>query len=647
MSRPEVLLLSMPWAPLLEPSLGLGILKTRLQDDGILCRVCHLNIFLLKYLKDETYDRVGSLTTLNDFMFTSAFESGELAAEQIEQLQRMAGNTAGRQGPSGPPPVDASPSIDYVLRIRNEVIPKYLADCMKVVGESRATMVGFTCMYDQTLASLALASLIKQKYPEKLLVCGGYALEKPIGPQIIRCFPFVDVVAFGEGEDKISLLAEASVERSRLATIPGIMFRDGGGEIVTVPPSLTRVDLDKSPVPDYADFIGDLDRLKAEDQVEIVYETLPVESSRGCWWGEISHCTFCGIDDETMRYRFKSPERVKLLLATLQQRHGKKCFRFSDYILPRQYYKTLLPDLAEQPEKHELHWEMKSNIKYEEVQLMRRAGVRAVQPGIESFSSSVLKKMAKGVTGIQNVLTIKLLMQEDITVLYNILLGFPGDEPEDYREMCERIPLLYHLYPPHSFAPVLTTRYAPMQMDPHRFGITRPIVREPFYEIIFSRKYREEIGFDLNDYCYIFERPYEFSEECRHLYSILIYQISHWNAQLASREVRLSYEIVEDGIEFVDSRYQGEGTVTRFGVNHARVYAAMSHAIVSTSQLLADFADQLGPSTISEILTDFSRERLIYQEGLRIVGLAIPLAYYKRRAEAAQLQAQQSEAVLA
>lgn len=640
-SPPRVLLVSLPWAPLLEPSLGLGILKARLHEDGIACRVCHLNVFLLKYLKQETYDRVGMLYALDDFMFTNTLTSPEVAPEQLEQLERMAGHTAGRKGPSGRPPIEPSRLIEYALRIRNEVIPRYLEDCMRVVSASEATMVGFTCMYDQTIASLALAQLIKQRHPETLLVLGGYALEDPVGPQILRCFPFVDVVAFGEGEDKISRLAAASVERPRLADIPGIAFRDGAGDIRRVPPGPDRADLDQSPIPDYDDFLRDLERLQAEEQVEIVWETLPVESSRGCWWGEVSHCIFCGIDDETMRYRFKSADRVKVMLARLRERYRKEYFRFSDYILPRQYFKTLLPDLAALPDRYELHWEMKSNVKYEEVQLMRRAGVKAIQPGIESFSSAVLKRMAKGVTGIQNVLTIKLLMEADIAVYYNILLGFPGDEPQDYRDMCEQIPLLYHLYPPFSFAHVLTTRYAPLQTAPQRFGITRPIVHEPAYEMIFPRSYREAIGFDLNDYCYVFETPYEVSDACKALYTILVYQIKHWNDVRASREVRLSYEVGDAGIEFVDSRYHPELDVTRFGADHARVYDAISRAIVAVSQLEERFAGELEAATIREILRDFARERVIYREGARVIGLAMPAACYSRWA--AERQSEESD----
>ena len=35
-----------------------------------------------------------------------------------------------------------------------------------------------------------------------------------------------------------------------------------------------------------------------------------VETSRGCWWGERMHCTFCGLNGATMAYRSKSAPRA-------------------------------------------------------------------------------------------------------------------------------------------------------------------------------------------------------------------------------------------------------------------------------------------------------------------------------------------------
>src|ERR1041384_64890 len=149
-AKPSVLLLSMPWTAITEPSLGLAILKTQLTSERIACTISHLNLFLLKYMRASTYLGITNMYALNEFFFTRVFEE-TLAPAQLAELY---------------------------LRIRNEVIPKFLEDCLAVVAKSDATMVGFTCMFDQTIASLALAKLIREKFPNKMLVFGGYRSEE-------------------------------------------------------------------------------------------------------------------------------------------------------------------------------------------------------------------------------------------------------------------------------------------------------------------------------------------------------------------------------------------------------------------------------------------------------------------------------------
>lgn len=505
--RPRVLLLSMPWTMFLEPSLGLGILKAALEDAGIPNRVAHLNLLLLQYLRPESYEALSANYGLNDFRFTNVLQGVAVTPDQREALRAMLAETYGQVDLRARGEVDLARYVDFAFTCRDEIVPKFLADCLKVVDASDATLVGFTCMFDQTIASLALAKLIKAKHPDKLIVLGGYAVELPVGPMLLRAFPFVDAVCHGEGEEKIAALARASVDRARLADVRGLSFRTPAGDIRRTAPA-APIDLDMSPIPDYRDWFDDVARLAADHAVAIKTCDLPLESSRGCWWGQVSHCTFCGIDDETMRYRFKSPARTRQTLATLRDRHGISSFRFSDYILPRAYYATLLPELAKEEPPYVLHWEMKANVRSEDVRIMRRAGIDRVQPGIESFSTPVLRKMAKGVTGIQNVLTLWLLMEQEVTIFYNILYAFPGDDLEDYRDLCRRIPLLYHLTPPTTYVPVLTTRYAPMHTDPSRFGITPPLRADGRYHMIFSDDFRAETGFSLDQYCYVFERRY-------------------------------------------------------------------------------------------------------------------------------------------
>lgn len=72
-------------------------------------------------------------------------------------------------------------------------------------------------------------------------------------------------------------------------------------------------------------------------------------------------------------------------MAVLEERYALRQFRFSDYVLPHAYFRTLLPRLARLAPPYTLSCEMKSNTTLDRFALMRDAGFVEVQPGIESF----------------------------------------------------------------------------------------------------------------------------------------------------------------------------------------------------------------------------------------------------------------------
>src|SRR5439155_9938826 len=88
--------------------------------------------------------------------------------------------------------------------------------------------------------------------------------------------------------------------------IPGIVYRVAGQSVATGPAPLLR-HLDKLPVPDFGDYFRDLEQSTGG---AAVVPTLLLETSRGCWWGAKSHCTFCGLNGGMMAFRSKSAERA-------------------------------------------------------------------------------------------------------------------------------------------------------------------------------------------------------------------------------------------------------------------------------------------------------------------------------------------------
>ena len=106
-------------------------------------------------------------------------------------------------------------------------------------------------------------------------------------------------------------------------------------------------------------------------------------------------------------------------------------------ILDMGYFKDVIPELARVKNKPSIFFETKSNLSPEQVGALARAGVRKIQPGIESLSTPVLKLMRKGCTMLQNIQLLKSCAGAGIEPGWNLLYGFPGEDPESYREFME------------------------------------------------------------------------------------------------------------------------------------------------------------------------------------------------------------------
>jgi hypothetical protein len=130
----------------------------------------------------------------------------------------------------------------------------------------------------------------------------------------------------------------------------------------------------------------------------------------------------------------------------------------------------------------------------EQVRLLRSSGCSWLQPGIENLSTPVLKLMRKGVTSIQNIRLLKWAAELGVSLAWNMLAGFPGENPEDFAKMAAFIPSLAHLQPPiNECSLVRLDRYSPLYGTHKEMGYTnvRPVDSYaevyPFESTIVSR----------------------------------------------------------------------------------------------------------------------------------------------------------------
>jgi len=220
-------------------------------------------------------------------------------------------------------------------------------------------------------------------------------------------------------------------------------------------------------------------------------------TSRGCWWGERSHCTFCGLNGATMKYRSMSPEKALAQFNRLFKYYPKVSgFKSVDNTMPRKYLKTVFPRLR-QPSNARIFYEVRSDLKEPEMQILAEAGVLDIQPGIESLATSTLKLMGKGTNAFQNLRFLKHCLTYGVEPGWNLLIGFPGEEETIYQKYAVDIPLLAHLPPPMGVYPVRFDRFSPYYSQAKNYGLK--LKPYDFYSLVYPFSER-----DLEDLAYFF-----------------------------------------------------------------------------------------------------------------------------------------------
>jgi ribosomal peptide maturation radical SAM protein 1 len=404
-------------------------------------------------------------------------------------------------------------------------------------------VVGFTTTFHQTCACLAVAKRLKQLPDPPVVVFGGANCEGEMGLQLLESFPWIDYVCCGEADITFPALLDGLLagEPRRLT---GIIGRDGPRAVQA---SAAVFDLDALPYPDYHEYF---EALAASRESRGAAVHVVVETSRGCWWGAKHHCTFCGLNGDTMAFRSKSPERAFAEITTLAERHGLGKVGCVDNILDMSYVDTLFPMLAESGLELEMFYEVKANLRHDQLAKMHAGGIRQIQPGIESFSDQVLKLMDKGVSGLQNIQLMRWCDELGIDCAWNLLAGFPHEEPAEYARMAELIPLLSHLEPPMSCARLRLDRFSPFHARADEFGFRRMRPsRAYFYVFPLGRREMGRIAyffdFDYDDG----RRPEEYLVPVQRAVQ------EWWDARMAGdARARLDAELSDDAIVVTDTR---------------------------------------------------------------------------------------------
>lgn len=475
-SQTDVLLISMPFGQLFAPSIGLSLLKTALRNEDFNVGILYTTFFFAELIGTDFYSYLASgapaaTDLVGEWIFSKGLfdQSESQVRAYIDNI--IFGHNCSYSKEQANPALKPK-QLEANLLIARQYVNEFLDICLKEIKSCNPSIVGFTSVFQQHLASLSLAKRLKTEIPEIFIVFGGANCEGIMGLETMRQFSFIDALVSGEGELIFPELVKRVKNKLPINSLQGVYSRNSNFNSSIFTNSFANTptvrDINKLPFPDYDDYF---DQLKKSAVSIPTKPHLLFETSRGCWWGEKSHCTFCGLNGNTMTYRSKSSDRALSELIWLTKRYPDYPISVVDNILDIKYFKDFIPKLANLKLPAQLFYEVKSNLTKEQVRLLKAAGITTIQPGIESLSNQVLQLMGKGVTALQNIQLLKWCKEFGVQPDWNIIWGFPKESPEEYGCMAELTSLLTHLPPPIMASAFRLDRFSPNYTYSKQMGI--------------------------------------------------------------------------------------------------------------------------------------------------------------------------------
>lgn len=636
----KVALINMPFSAVHIPSLGLTQLRAVLaREIGEVARadILYLNhdfaqffgLDLYRYLSDDSRTTVTGFT---DWVFRQlAFpESTDTSSQYIARYSHTLGCRCGDghrrelDGCSASPaqclteastvPCCLQPDeLREILRKR-ELLGQYMDELIERYHLTEFQLVGFTSMFDQTVASIAMARRLKSHNPQITTIMGGASCEPGVGRVIaqrvhsldfvfagpaLRSFPeFVGHLVRNEPEkcDQIR-----GVYSSRNLQLQITTHHQGIGEEEDIN--------DRLPL-DYNEFLSSVHSKCSSVVPELLFET-----SRGCWWGEREHCTFCGINGATMAFRAMSADNTIAQFTELFERYPTvQRFVAVDNILEESYFSTVFP-FVNPPEGASIFYETRVINTEGNMRLLAQAGVKRIQPGIEALSTSVLTLMKKGTTAFRNILFLKKISTYGIEVEWNLLTGFPNEDSDVYAQYVRTIPSLVHLPAPVATFPVRFDRHSPYQKDPTAFGLDlRPV---DFYSLVypFSEEELELLAYYWSDH----------NLSNNYLFNLARWQrkieaaVDGWRARWYQRDGMLKPELklADNGETVYDSR---SGQLVEHPLSPLAL-EMLQHLNSPVSRVDLQRAVGIGEEDIDAELAVLNECRLLFNEKGRMLSL--------------------------
>lgn len=286
-------------------------------------------------------------------------------------------------------------------------------------------LVDFYTMCNSYHISLDIAKKLKEKRSSIKIVFGGPHAALT-GIESIEKFPYIDVIAVGEGEETILDIAKRLLDNDDLNDVSGVIFRKKN-QVVYNPKKNLIKDLDKLPFLNYS--------LINIEEVKV----MPLDVGRGCPFG----CKYCSTKSFWKRnFRLKSSSRIVEEIKYIVSKYNIRNFDFIHDLFTANKDKLLEFCNLIVLEKIKINWCCSARIDTldeEIIKKMHEAGCRYIFLGIETGSLKMQKKINKNLK--LNLLSYKigLLKKYNFNITASFIYGFPEEELDDINQTLNKI----------------------------------------------------------------------------------------------------------------------------------------------------------------------------------------------------------------
>ncbi len=297
-----------------------------------------------------------------------------------------------------------------------------------------ADLVGLSLCYQVRAKDfLALAAALKATRPNQPVVAGGH-YASCAARDLIRLHPELDAIAIAEAERTIVELANLpNLAPARLATVPGLVYREGE-HVVATPPRPALAELDALPWPDRT----------GPARLMSGVPTAYMMGSRGC----LNACDYCCISAlhrmvDGPRFRQRSPLDIVEEMASLYHQRGVRQFIFHDdnFLVPSQARNLERIDALDrgirERRMRRLGLALKcrpADVNREVFLRLREMGLLRVFLGIESGSAAGLSSIGRRQTVEEEHRALDICQDLGISTQYTIILFHPEATLHSMRE---------------------------------------------------------------------------------------------------------------------------------------------------------------------------------------------------------------------